>query len=686
MRIARGHAAALSVAIAAAVGYGVVPSASAAEGMSLGHTPQALRQTSATIVIPHNAQTHGYATRVVTISKGGALSATNLDSIDHTVTSVAHDSHGDPLFSVLVSPGSTTSIPAASDLAPGRYDFFCSFHPNMQGKLIVEGKGGGVHPTPQSFDQPLLIPPVKTKAHITLHAKQTPVRVLPTGQRTYMWTYGGSYPGPTIKRPAGKDTKVTFINDLPDAAGSISTHFHGDHHSAAADGQPTTHLIKHGKSHTYNYPLREAGKPERAAFEYYHDHRMSRTAKNNWEGLQGMFITHDKRTPKLRLPTGKYDVPLLIADRSFNDNNQLTDPFPPPAMGPITGPMAPPNDATVGTHILVDGRYAPYQKVAAHRYRLRLLNGSDYTSYDFALSDGRPFVQIGTGNGLLPKPVIRQDIILGPAQRADVIVDFHGELHKKIVLDSIPTKGSAPSGLGTPNAEIMQFRVTHAAKDTSRIPAAIEPAPKLKAPKKVAKVWKFGLRGNETDGTYWSVNGKPFDPNRVDYTVPLGSTQTWKLKNVSPITHFIHIHEETWRTVEYNGKKPPPYLRGIEDTWRVDPGQTVKVAAKFTDYTGVFMIHCHMLNHEDDGMMAQFAVVKRGHHALPAGYYLAGTHHRVATPMAMDGMDSADPMGASAGPTDWWRMVGRTGSASLAEALVLALIIGYRRANRRHAT
>jgi FtsP/CotA-like multicopper oxidase with cupredoxin domain len=557
----------------------------------------------------------------------------------------------------------------------------------MRGTLVVEGKGGGVHPTPQSFDQPLLIPPVKTKSHITLNTKLAPVRVLPDGPKTYMWTYGGSYPGPTIKRPAGKDTKVTYDNNLPSAAGAISVHFHGDHHSAAADGQPTTHLIRHGKSHTYNYPLKEAGKPERAAFEYYHDHRMSRTAKNNWMGLQGMFITHDNRTPDLRLPTGKYDVPLLVADRSFNSGNQLTDDFPAPMpMTGMTGPQAPPNDATVGTHILVDGRYAPYLKVAAHRYRLRLLNGSDYTSYDFQLSDGRPFVQIGSGNGLLPKPAIRQDIILGPAQRADVIVDFHGELNKKVVLDSIPSTDTSPSGIGTPSAQIMQFRVTHAASDSSRIPATLEPAPKLKAPKHVAKVWKFGLKGDETNGTYWSVNGKPFDPKRVDYTVPLGSTQTWVLKNVSPITHYIHIHEERWRTIAYNGHKPPPWLRGIEDTWRLDPGQSVKVAAKFTDYPGVFMIHCHMLNHEDDGMMAQFAVVKRHSHALPAGYYRSANRRQPATRrggMAAMSTPMTPAAESVAAPTDWARVFGRTGTALLVETMLLALVVGFRRANRR---
>ncbi len=99
-----------------------------------------------------------------------------------------------------------------------------------------------------------------------------------------------------------------------------------------------------------------------------------------------------------------------------------------------TGPKAPPNDATVGTHVLVNGRYAPYLDVSATRYRLRLLNASPFSAYNFSLSDGRPFVQIGTGNGFLPEPVVRDTILLGPAQRADVIVDFHGESGRDVVL------------------------------------------------------------------------------------------------------------------------------------------------------------------------------------------------------------------------------------------------------------
>ncbi len=126
-------------------------------------------------------------------------------------------------------------------------------------------------------------------------------------------------------------------------------------------------------------------------------------------------------------------------------------------------------------------------------------------------------------------------------------------------------------------------------------------------PKKVAKTWRFGL---DTSGgnPHWTINGKRYHPKRIDDRIRLGSVQRWTLKNTSGFTHFIHLHEELWRTLKRDGHKPPPWERGYEDTWKLDPGESVEVAARFTDFTGKFMIHCHMLDHEDDGMMATFRV------------------------------------------------------------------------------
>ena len=473
--------------------------------------------TSATVTIDPGSR--AYTPANITIAQGGTLTVYNRDSARHSVTSDDKDANGAPLFSQIVNPGDPpTTIANISNLAPGTYNFHCAFHA-MRGTLTISGSGGGVQPTPQSFDQPLVIPKVLNTATIKIPIKQAAVRVLPTGPLTTMWTYGGTYPGPTIRRPAGKDTKVTFVNKLPTKT-NVSVHFHGDHHGWTKDGQPTRFLIAQGKSLTYDYPLRDGGKPERASFQWYHDHRMGVTTRNNWRGLQGMFIVTDGQASKLGLPGGRYDVPLMVSERSFDSNNQLVA-VPPHSMN-LKGPVAPPNDGTIGDHVLVNGRYAPYLNVATHKYRLRLLNTSPFTTYDFALSDGHPFVQIGTGNGLLPKSVVRQDILLGPAQRVDVIVDFRGEQGSNVVLQSIPRANPPKNGAGSPAVQIMQFRVTSSVSDSSQLPATLQAPPAMTIPKKLSAVWAVGVHTGST-GSAWTLDGKMFDPKRVVLKVPRGA-------------------------------------------------------------------------------------------------------------------------------------------------------------------
>lgn len=619
----------LGLAVVAAGALGAAPPAPGpAEAV-------AAAPTSAVIEVRPGAPT--YSPDVVVLAGGGTLTLVNRDTFDHTVTSVATDAQGTPLFDMRVPAGTVATVTGVSGLAAGSYPFFCRFHPRMRGELVVEGGAGPVTPEPVSFDQPLVVPDRVRGARVTLAMRQARVRMLPTGPRTRMWTYGGSYPGPTIVRPGGRETSVRFVHRLPRKAGAMTVHLHGDHHASEHDGQPTTQLVRPGQSRTYEYPLTYGGLPEPSSFFFYHDHRMDRTARNNWRGLQGMFVVEDEdeRRLRLRLPSGRRDVPLMVSDRSFRADNSLTNPF----AGGIrmvghdgamawVGPKAPPDDATVGTHVLVNGRYAPYLPVSATRYRLRLLNASHFSAYSFGFSDGRPLVQVGTGNGLLPRPVVRDRVLLGPAQRADVVVDFHGATGRNLVLDSVPAP-LGESGDDARQAVVMQFRVGAEERDTSRVPAQLPSPDLVRAPARVSKRWTFDLGGAHPDaghggghgaghggggnrprGTFWSVNGHAFDPTRVDHRPRLGTTERWRLRNTSDMTHYVHIHAEQWRTVRRNGKPPPPWERGLEDTWRLEPGEVVDVAARFEDYTGPFMIHCHMLDHEDHGMMARFDVVR----------------------------------------------------------------------------
>ena len=549
------------------------------------------------------------------VAPDGMITVVNASGTSHTFTSQAYDTSGThKAFDVTLSPGDSTTIPA-STLQQGVYHYFCRFHPAMQGTLTV-GTGPDLSGAP-SFDQPLYEPPVLTGKRLRIVMKKAAVQVFKDGPATTMWTYGGTYPGPTIKRPTGADTKVTFVNNLPKAVGSVTVHQHAGHQTSANDGQPMSNLIKHGGAKTYDYPLRDGGKPLPAALRFYHDHRMDETARNNWMGLQGMFLTTDPNDAKRGLPTGRYEIPLSFTDRSFTDTHQLTDPFAgagsaahaTSAMGSMTMAGATGPSGTVGDTVLVNGRFAPYKDVQPGLYRLRLFNASLFSAYDFKLSNGEQFEQVGTGSGLLPHPVTRSDILLGPAQRADVVVDFRDDAGTDIVLQSIARPDGKESG--SYPAFPMQFRVGSGPSPTQKnLSDNLVPLPKLSIPKKTAMTWKFGLSTDSRGHQFWSINGRRYNPKRVDHKVTRGKVQKWRLVNTSAMTHYVHLHEELWRTISRDGGRPPLWERGYEDTWRLDPGESVVVAARFTDYTGKFMIHCHMLDHEDNGMMATFEVVK----------------------------------------------------------------------------
>jgi FtsP/CotA-like multicopper oxidase with cupredoxin domain len=612
----RRHAAVAAAVVLTAAGWAALPTGAAARQQAQATTTP---PSVVTIKIPFsNFFGSTFKPSTVTLARGGTLWVKNNDDNAHTVTSTTG------LFDTLVRPGQRVRVAGVGRLPAGRYPFHCRFHPNMTGVLVIRGSGGSL-PSGQLFKQPLKLPPVLTGANITLPIKQTAVRVLPDGSLTKMWTYGNTYPGPIIERPAGQDTKLTFVDQLPGADGSFSVHLHGDHHTSADDGQPDTNLIGTGQRRTYDYPLKDGGKPERASTFIYHDHRMGLTGRNVWKGLEGLFIVHDAKERSLPLPKGRYDVPLLFSDRSFTKDNQLTNPF--------ATEQLPPDDVTVGNKVLVDGRYAPYLNVDTHRYRLRLVNGSNFQSYTFKLSDGRSFTQIGTGDGLLPHPVTRSTIMLGPFQRADVVVNFAGEMGKRIVLKSVARTDSPPAGsLGTPPVSLMQFRVTRSVADSTRVPSNLAAPPALTVPAHLAYTWTVDV---DPTTHAWTINGQSFDPNRIDHTVTLGTTEKWKIVNDSPITHFIHLHEEQWQTILRDGHSPPAWEKGIEDTWRLDPGESIVVAAKFTDYTGPFMIHCHMLDHEDHGLMADFDVEPAG---TPAPAAFTRVHRMAATMPGMPGM------------------------------------------------
>ena len=477
--------------------------------------------------------------------------------------------------------------------------------------LVVAGAAalvpvsGAASPDYPKFSMPLVIPPVLTGQNINLTMAETQEQILPTGPATTMWTYNGSFPGPTIRRPTGVPTNVTITNNLPESAGSMSTHNHGAQTTEDSDGQPSDYLIPPGASKTYTYPAVDGGRPERASPQWYHDHRDMVTGRNVWMGLAGAFIYDDPVEQSLNLPKGQYDVPLMVADRQFDAGNQIPYTFL--------------SNGVFGDVLLVNGVLQPFQVVAARRYRFRLCNISNKRDLRFRLSNGQPITQIGTDSGLLPEPVSRDSILLGPAERADVVIDFAGHGGENIVLEN----AAAALGPGERDAEVMQFRVSNEeVTDTSSpVPAALRPLPPT-GPPVVTRTWNFD-RTNQR----WTINGKGFDPNRADAQPTLGTTERWVFRNPTSQAHQVHVHLNDQKLVSRNGQPPPAYER-LKDVWHVDPGEEVVVDIPFSDYAGKFVIHCHVLEHEDDGMMTQFQTLPSPpapHHPPPVGSGPVGT-------------------------------------------------------------
>jgi FtsP/CotA-like multicopper oxidase with cupredoxin domain len=460
------------------------------------------------------------------------------------------------------------------------------------------------------FSLPLRIPPVYQGSDIHMTMREACVAVLP-GPCTKMWTYDGVFPGPTIRRPSGRRTRVTFDNRLPAGAGSTSVHLHGGHTASRYDGQPDEYLIPPGGRGRYVYDLREDGMPERAAFQWYHDHRMEMTGRNVWMGLAGMFVVDDAVDSALPLPRGHYDVPLMVTDRSFDSQNQLDYKF--SSIG------------SMGDTILVNGVAAPYFEVADRAYRFRILNASNFRQYTFQLGNGQEMVQIATESGLIPTPVRRTSLVLGPAERAEVVVDFRGHLGERITLSN--TNGPIIDETSVPS-QVMQFRVVRHASDTTRVPATLRPRTTFGQPSATRVFTLAGVpqagalsRPDETTpprNILWTFNGQTFDASHPLAEPKLGATEKWVFTNPTIMAHRIHIHDVDWVIVGRRGGQqvatpgdPDAALaeQGLRETFIVQSGETVEVLSRFTDHVGKYVFHCHILEHEDNAMMARFDVV-----------------------------------------------------------------------------
>jgi blue copper oxidase len=444
---------------------------------------------------------------------------------------------------------------------------------------------------------PLLEPRVDSGGRkvfeLELQAGET--QLLP-GKSTQTWGANGTYLGPTLRAVRGERVLINVKNQLRE---ETTLHWHGMHLPAEMDGNPHQ-MIPPGTTWS---PTWEIG--QQAATLWYHPHLMGATAEQVYRGIAGLFILDDPEAAALPLPKryGLDDIPVIIQDKRFKGDGALD----------LSRRLISPT-GILGDKLLVNGTYDPYLSVTSERIRLRLLNASNARIYNIGFSDDRAFALIATDGGLLKTPHRTRRIHLSPGERAEVIAEF--EPGEQVILRSYePELGTnfweGRFAGGDDTFDLLQIRATAQLSPASDLPERLVTHAPLREGDAV-KTRRFELTGQG------QINGKAMDMSRIDEVVTVNTTEIWEVQNNSGTPHNFHPHDIRFEIIHYAGAKPPPHLTGWKDTVYIPPGKTVRFLARFADYTDPnvpYMFHCHVLQHEDRGMMGQFVVVEPGQRA-----------------------------------------------------------------------
>ena len=464
---------------------------------------------------------------------------------------------------------------------------------------------------------------IEPDVEINLRATESEVQIF-QGQATRVWRYQGEvtrgpedalivipdvYLGPIFNVKTGQTIRIHFTNELPEPS---IVHWHGLHVPVEADGHPRL-VIETGETYVYDFTV-----ADRAGTFWYHPHPHGRTGVQAYAGLAGLFIIHDENELGLGLPSGAYDMPIVIQDRNFDENNQLIY----GGNGMMDQMMG-----FLGNQILINGQAEFSLPVETRPYRLRLLNGSNSRIYKLAWEDGTPITVLGTDGGLLEKPVMRDYITLAPAQRVELWVDFSkDEVGSEKNLISLPFAAYGGGGTYTLFAAKIEKEVSVSAPLPEKLAAITwhneDDAVNNRSPRAIVMAMGGGMQ--------WSLNGRTFEMDAVDESeiVKLGDLEVWEFKNQAgggmgmmmneSLPHPMHVHGLQYqvieREVDSSGREAWETLKdghvdeGWHDTVLVMPGERVKILLKFEDFTGLYLYHCHNLEHEDMGMMRNYRV------------------------------------------------------------------------------
>jgi spore coat protein A len=456
---------------------------------------------------------------------------------------------------------------------------------------------------------------------LTISMQETHTKVHRDVPPTRIWSYGPNALAPVIEARSGEPLRITWVNNLPakhflpidhslHGCGTdipevrTVTHLHGAKVPSADDGYPEDWFAT-GKSRTCTYPLQQD-----ATALWYHDHAMGLNRINTYAGLFGILLLRDHVEDSHHLPSGKYEIPLIFYDRDFTTDGQLFY----ATSGDPTHPWIPefPADG-----ILINGKIRPYFEVEPRLYRFRTLNTANSRFFILSLSNDQPFTQIGADQGLLDAPADAKRLVLAPAERADILIDFSQSAGQTL-------------HLRTGALDILEFRVAKqsASPASVSIPKNLRPIQRI--PESAATVTRTITLNEYVDKIgnpmIMLLNNKHWH-EPVTETPKLNSTEIWEFINQTEDTHPMHIHlvrfqildRRTFDMFEYMANKkirfispaipPDPNELGWKDTVQCPPGAITRIIARFEGYPGKYLYHCHILEHEANDMMRPFEVM-----------------------------------------------------------------------------
>jgi spore coat protein A, manganese oxidase len=520
-----------------------------------------------------------------------------------------------------------------------------------------------------SYVTPLSIPPIirppAGAGPIQIHMRQFRHKAHRDLPPTTMWGYNSMWPGPTLEVRKGQPISVQWTNQLPNqhllpldytihGAGSnvpkvrTVTHVHGAQVMPESDGYPDAWVssdARTGPAHAANPCLYPNDQP--ATTLWYHDHALGITRLNVYAGLAGFYLIRDPEEDALNLPSGPYEIPLMIQDRSFHADGSLSYPPAPNGTHPVW------MQEFFGNAICVNGKATPWLEVEPRKYRFRLVNGSNSRFYHLTLlpadasgkptgkpADAPPFVQIGTDGGLLPAPLKMHYLIFSPGERFDIVIDFSQHRGMNLALINDAPAPYARGGEIVPS-EVMLFKVTKplAATDTSSLPETLSRFTPLDPAYAVReRTLALTEMDRAPDGyTMIGLLGQKHWDDPITEDPKAGSLEIWSFANTTGDVHPIHLHLVQFQVLNrqpfdtktylatgklvFTGIPMPPESNerpAWKDTIKTYAGYVTRVIARFDLPQGTvakpgdefrYVWHCHVLEHEDNEMMRPYKIV-----------------------------------------------------------------------------